>query len=97
MNKSDLISTVAANTALNRHQARQAVQSLLDVLAAGMMNLERISITGFGSFNVVPRAPKIARNMRTGETIIAPARNAVVFRPAKNLSQNLNRKRKEKS
>ena len=92
MNKSDLIAAVAANAELNKRKARKAVDCLLDRIIQGMKQQERITITGFGSFNVVPRAKKVTRNLRTGERMITPARNAVVFKAGKELNGYVNNK-----
>lgn len=90
MNKSDLVSTVSELTKLNQKAARVAVQTVLDALVHAMSTGERVSLTGFGSFNIVPRAAKATRNMRTGERMVTPPRNAVVFKPGKELSDRVN-------
>ena len=90
MNKSDLVSTVSELTELNQRTARVAVQTVLDALAHAMSSGERISLTGFGSFNIVPRAAKVSRNLRTGEKMITPPRNAIVFKPGKDLADRVN-------
>ena len=44
-----------------------------------------VNLVGFGSFKVVNRPARDARNPRTGEKIKIPARKAPVFRPGKGL------------
>jgi len=50
---------------------------MADAIARG----ERIEIRGFGSFDLHHRAPRVARNPRTGEAVNSPAKKAVHFKP----------------
>lgn len=40
-------------------------------------------IQGFGSFKVVEKAARTARNPRTGEAIQVPAKTTIAFKPGK--------------
>ena len=57
-----------------------------DAIAKG----ERIEIRGFGSFDLHHRAPRVARNPRTGETVNSPAKTAVHFKPGKDMKDRGN-------
>ena len=54
-------------------------------LAAG----KRIEIRGFGSFALRYRAPRAARNPKTGEDIPIKARRVVTFRPGQKLKSRV--------
>lgn len=43
----------------------------------------RLTIVGFGSFNVVDKPARTARNPRTGEAVQVPAKTTVTFKPSK--------------
>lgn len=80
MNKSELISAVAAKAEISKKDAEKAVNAVLasisDSLAAG----EGVQIIGFGSFEVRERAAKECRNPRTGETVAVPATKVPAFK-----------------
>lgn len=85
MNKTDLIQKVSENAFLTREQAARAVAAVFegieDALAAG----EDVVILGFGSFDVVDRAPRAGRHPRTGERMEIPATRQARFKPGKTL------------
>lgn len=61
-------------------------QTLGDALVRG----ERVLIHEFGVFEAKARAPRTARNPRTGEAIFLPAAVAPVFRPTPALKDRMN-------
>ena len=54
-------------------------------VAAVLAEAGRVEVDGFGSFELVRRRPRAARNPRTGERIDVPARTVVRFKPAREL------------
>jgi DNA-binding protein HU-beta len=46
---------------------------------------EKVSFIGFGSFNVVDKPARTARNPRTGKAIKVAAKKVVKFRPGSGL------------
>ena len=70
-----------------------AVNCLLKCMADGLVQGERIEIRGFGSFNLHHRAPRIARNPKTGEAVELPAKVVVHFKPGKEMRDQVNASR----
>jgi integration host factor subunit beta len=62
------------------------LNQMTDALAQG----ERIEIRGFGSFDLHHRAPRIARNPKTGEAVDLPAKVVVHFKPGKEMRNRAN-------
>lgn len=89
MTKTDLIAQVAANTDMSKKSAEAAVNATLDALAKAMADGEKISISGFGTFEVRERAARQGVNPRTHETITIEASRNVVFKPGKALKDTL--------
>jgi len=69
------------------------VNCLLKCMADALVQGERIEIRGFGSFNLHHRAPRIARNPKTGEAVNLPAKVAVHFKPGKDMKDKVNASR----
>ena len=58
MTKTDLIAQVAANTEMSKKSAEQAVNAVFEALGKAMTEGEKISISGFGTFEVRERAER---------------------------------------
>ena len=70
-----------------------AVNCLLKCMADGLVQGERIEIRGFGCFNLHHRAPRIARNPKTGEALELPTKTLVHFKPGKEMRDRVNASR----
>ena len=79
---SDLISRAALEAGITKRAARR----VLDQLVATALQITRgggtFRIPKLGRFKVVERAPRVARNPRTGEAMQLPARRVLLFKPA---------------
>ena len=53
MTKTDLIAQVAANTEMSKKSAEQAVSAVFEALGKAMTEGEKITISGFGTFEAV--------------------------------------------
>lgn len=89
MNKADLISYVSKQTSLNKSLSGDAVEAVLDGITNSLKEGETVNIVGFGAFSVVERAPRKARNPRTGEIVEVPASSAPKFKAGKNLRESI--------
>lgn len=56
MTKTDLIAQVAANTEMSKKDAERAVGAMFEALGKAMADGEKITISGFGTFEVRERA-----------------------------------------
>ncbi|KRV50971.1 DNA-binding protein [Wenjunlia vitaminophila] len=68
MNKAQLVEAVADQVG-GRKAAADAVDAVLDVIVRAVVAGERVSVTGFGSFEKVDRPARYARNPQTGERV----------------------------
>ncbi|GBD96083.1 MAG TPA: HU family DNA-binding protein [Nitrospirae bacterium] len=95
MSKSDLIESVAKTAALSKAKASLAVNAVFDTISASLKKGKSISLVGFGSFSVVKRKARNARNPQTGETIKIKATKAPKFKAGKNLKETVAGKKKK--
>ncbi|MFG2357995.1 HU family DNA-binding protein [Streptomyces sp. NPDC048521] len=68
MNKAQLVEAIADKVG-GRQQAADAVDHVLDAIVRAVVAGERVSVTGFGSFEKVDRPARYARNPQTGERV----------------------------
>jgi integration host factor subunit alpha len=91
--KADLIDQVhASDPKLTKAQAREAVESILNLLKASLENGEDVLLSGFGKFNVRAKSVRKGRNPQTGESLMIDARKVVTFKPSAKLREKINKK-----
>ncbi len=68
MNKAQLVDAIADKMG-GRQQAADAVDNVLDAIVRAVVAGDRVSVTGFGSFERLDRPARYARNPQTGERV----------------------------
>ena len=87
MNKSELVSHLSGELHTSKLAASRLLDSVLDGIRKGLLEEGSVTLTGFGTFEVKERKPRIGRNPHTGEPIQIDAGKRVGFRVGKNLKQ----------
>lgn len=85
MNKNDLINEVARKTGLSRRETEAGIQTMLDSIIKELVKGSKITLTGFGTFDVGTRKERLGVNPRSGKQIKIPSTKMPRFRPSKNL------------
>ena len=85
MNKAELIASVAERTELSRKDAEKAVNALFECMTESLKAGDKVSIAGFGIFDVKEREERMYKNPRTGEDVLSPATRVPAFKPGKAL------------
>lgn len=89
MTKQRLIETLASETGANRRTAEQFLTTLVGIIERTVSHGEKVSITGFGTFDLGKRAARRGVNPQTGETIQIPEMPMPRFRAGKRLKETL--------
>lgn len=92
LNKAAIIELVCTELGLQRKEAIDIVESLLEILKASLESGEDVLVSGFGKFCVKEKAERKGRNPATGEDAILPARRIVTFKRSGKLRDKVNRK-----
>ena len=85
MNKAELITAAAEKAGITRKDAEKAISAALEVITEELVAGERVSIVGFGSFDVKTRGERVGRNPRTREEITSAASRVPQFKAGKAL------------
>ncbi len=85
MTKAELVAKIAEKANLSKKDAEAALNAFMDSVKEALAAGEKVSLVGFGTFEVVQRAARKGRNPQTGEEITIPATKAPKFRPGKGL------------
>ena len=85
MNKAELAEEVSGEVGLSKRETQKVIDAIIrtigDTLAAG----EKVTLVGFGTFQVVNRKARRGVNPQTRETIQIPAKKVPKFRAGKDL------------
>ena len=89
MNKAELIEEVRTETGLTRRTSREAVDGVTSVIIESLARGEKVTLVGFGTFQVMERKARKGVNPQTRETIQIPAKKVRKFKPGKGLMEKV--------
>ncbi|MBO2521100.1 MAG: HU family DNA-binding protein [Clostridia bacterium] len=87
MNKSELIAQVAEKTGLTKRAAGESVEAVLSAIEEALVKGEKVTLVGFGTFEVRHRAARKGVNPATGAVIEIPASKVPAFKAGKALKE----------
>lgn len=90
MNKSELIDAIAEMADLSKKDAESALNAYTAVITAALAKGDKVSIIGFGTYEVRRREARMGKNPQTGEPIQIAAANVPAFKPGKALKDAVN-------
>ncbi len=89
MNKTELIAAVAEKAGLTKKDAERVVSATFETVTESLKKGDKVSISGFGIFEVKTREARIGRNPRTKEEIKIPATKLPAFKASKTLKDTI--------
>jgi len=89
MNKGELIEEVASQTGLTRKVSREAIDAVISAITDCLGREEKVTLVGFGTFQVMERKARKGVNPQTREAISIPAKKVPKFRPGKGLREKV--------
>lgn len=89
MTKKDIVKSIAGELNLPQVEVKKVVQMTLESIVEALEKKGRIELRNFGVFEVKARKPRKARNPRTNEVVFVPAKNAVTFKPGKEMGERI--------
>lgn len=92
MKKAELVTVVAEKAGCTKKEAETILGIFIETVSEALANGEKVSVSGFGIFNVADRAARDVKNPATGEIRHIEARKAPVFKAAKALKEAVDHK-----
>lgn len=86
MNKSELISAMAAESGLTKADSKKALDAFMSSITKALKDGDKVSLVGFGTFAVFERAERTGINPSTKAKITIPAKKVVKFKPGMELA-----------
>lgn len=91
MNKTELVEAIATKTNMTKTDADKMVNAFVEVVTDALTKGDKVSLKGFGNFEVRTREARTGRNPRTGEAMPIPASKAPAFKASSALKKAVNK------
>jgi len=91
MTKADIVDIISSSTGLTKVETEAVVKGFLETVIEAMKRGETIELRGFGSFKVVKRARRVARNPKTNEEVIVPEQYVPTLKMSREFKESVNR------
>ena len=88
--KADVVDAIYNKTGSNRKEIREVVDLFLEEVKSILISRNVIELRGFGTFETKIRKGRLkARNPKTGEILSVNSHSIAVFRPGRELKQEI--------
>ena len=91
MNKTELVEAIASNTNMTKTDVDKVITSFIEVVTDALVKGEKVSLKGFGNFEIRERGERTGRNPSTGETMPISASKAPAFKASSALKNAVNK------
>ncbi len=89
MNKTELVAAVAKKAKITKVDAGNAVNATIESISNTLKKGDKVTLIGFGTFEVRKRAARTGRNPRTGEPLKIKASKVPAFKAGKTLKDTV--------
>ena len=90
MKKTEIIASLAESSGLSKADGDKVYNATFELFKEELAKGNKISVSGFGTFDISERAEREGRNPQTGETIKIAACKSVKFKAGKELKEKVN-------
>lgn len=80
MNKTELVKAIAEGAGLSQVDAKKALDATVDAITAALKAGDKVSLIGFGTFEVAKRSARQGVNPSTGAKIKIAAKKVAKFK-----------------
>ena len=79
LNKADIAQRIAEDCGFMKHEAKEILEKLLEIIKKQLTAGSDVMITGFGKWSVRAKRARRGRNPQTGEPTVLAARRIIVW------------------
>ena len=90
MTKADIVDIISSSVGLTKVETEAVVNGFMETVIDAMKRGDNIELRGFGSFKVVKRAQRVARNPKTNVEVIVPEQYAPVLKVSREFKEAVN-------
>ena len=89
MNKAELAEEASGKTGLTKKVTQNVIDAVIETIGDTLSRGEKVTLVGFGTFQVASRKARRGVNPRTRESINIPAKKVPKFVPGKTLKEKI--------
>ena len=89
MNKAELVEQVSSELGITKKDVQSVVDVFTKTVTESLFKGEKVTLVGFGTFQVMQRKARRGRNPQTGEQIQIPAKKVPKFVAGKGLREKV--------
>jgi DNA-binding protein HU-beta len=90
MNKGTFEKSLVGKLKFEKKVAHKLATIMIESLADGIVNDDKVTLIGLGTFDKIIRQPRAGRNPKTGAALQIPKKAAIRFSPGKALKEAIN-------
>lgn len=87
LTKAGLADHIADVIGLNKREATDIIEQIIEKISATLASGEMVKISGFGKFKLRDKKERPGRNPKTGESVPVEARRVVTFKASQRLKE----------
>ncbi len=87
MNKAELVEKVAGEVGLTKKDVNNVVDAVTSAITDSLAGGGKVTLVGFGTFQVQKRKARQGVNPQTGQKISIPAKDVPKFKPGRSLRE----------
>lgn len=87
MNKGELVDKIAEKAGVTKREADTILTAMIEAIQEAVVDGEKVTLVGFGSFEPRERSERSGRNPQTGAEITIPASRVPAFSPGKQFKE----------
>ncbi len=89
MNKAELVKAVSDEIGISKKDAGNVLNAITESIRDALSNGEKVTLVGFGTFQVIEKKSRKGRNPQTGEELQIPAKKVPKFKAGKGLREKV--------
>ena len=89
MNKAELVEEVSGKTGLTKKETQNVINAVTETIGDTLSRGEKVTLVGFGTFQVATRKARRGVNPQTRESIHIPAKRVPKFTSGKGLREKV--------
>jgi nucleoid DNA-binding protein len=87
--KKEIVKIVSEQFGLPQIKTKEVVQKIFETIIETLVEEKRIELRKFGVFEVKHRAPRKARNPKTGKEVLVDEKFVVTFKPGREMEKRV--------
>lgn len=87
MNRTQLVEAISTKAELTKKDTETFLNAYIEAVTEAMQAGDKVTLVGFGTFEVRERAAREGRNLRTGEPMHIPATKYPAFKAGKSFKE----------